>query len=110
MSVSDDVKSIVSKLPDAFQSDRAGNTNATIQINLTGEGASNWTLKIDNGALSVDEGTSDNADMTLTMEAEDYVALAKGEANPMGLFASGRIQLEGDMGLAMKFQQFFDMG
>jgi putative sterol carrier protein len=44
------------------------------------------------------------------MEARDYVALTRGEANPMNLFMSGKIKLQGDMTLAMKFQEMFDMG
>jgi putative sterol carrier protein len=48
--------------------------------------------------------------MTLQMEASDYVALAQGRANPMELFAAGKVKLQGDMGLALKFQQMFSRG
>ena len=42
------------------------------------------------------------------MEASDYVALSLGEANPMGLFMAGKIEVQGDVMLAMKFQELFD--
>jgi putative sterol carrier protein len=44
------------------------------------------------------------------MEASDYVALVNGEANPMNLFMAGKIKVEGDITLAMKFQEMFDQG
>jgi putative sterol carrier protein len=46
--------------------------------------------------------------MTLQMAASDYVALTRGEINPMALFATGKVKLLGDMGLALKFQQLFN--
>jgi putative sterol carrier protein len=36
------------------------------------------------------------------------VALSRGEINPMNLFIAGKITLQGDMTLAMKFQEMFD--
>jgi putative sterol carrier protein len=42
------------------------------------------------------------------MDTVDYVALSKGEVNPMNLFLGGKIKLQGNMTLAMKFQEMFD--
>ena len=108
MSVSDDVKLIFEKMPDVFIPDRAKGVNATIQIELSGEGASTWLVKIDNGTLETAEGKTEMPTLKLIMAASDYVDLIHGRANPIGLFAAGKVKLEGDMGLALKFQQMFD--
>jgi len=110
MSVADDLNEIFSKMPDAFRPEKASDVTAIIQLNLSGEGGGNWQIKIANGQLSAGEGEAPSPDLTLSMAASDYVALSKGEANPMSLFMSGKIKLQGDMTLAMKFQEMFDMG
>ena len=108
MSVADDVTLIFEKMPTAFLPEKATNVTATIQLELTGEGAGDWILKVDNGAISVNPGQTTTPNLTLTMAASDYVSLSRGEADPMNLFMAGKIKLQGDMTLAMKFPEMFD--
>ena len=108
MSIADDVNQILEKLPNAFLPEKAANVNATIQLELTGEGAGDWLLKVANGAISVNPGQITTPNLTLTMTASDYVSLSRGEADPMNLFMAGKIKLQGDMTLAMKFPEMFD--
>ncbi len=42
--------------------------------------------------------------VTITLAMEDVKGLLTNESNPVNLFMSGRLKLEGDMGLAMSFQ------
>lgn len=109
MSVADDIQEIIEKMPEAFQPEKAGDLQATIQLDLTGEGGGQWVVKIANRNISIDEGTANSPDLALSMAASDYVALSHGEANPMNLFMAGKIRLQGDVTLAMKFQELFDI-
>ncbi len=108
MSVEQDVRKIFAKLPDVFVPERAGDLKATIQVVLSGEGASSWVIKINDGTLTANEGQTQNPDMTLRMEAKDYVDLTLGRVNPLMLFKDGKIKTEGNMGLALKFPMIFD--
>jgi putative sterol carrier protein len=108
MSVADDVNEIFEKMPQAFVPEKAANLNAAIQLELTGEGGGDWVLKIANGAIAVAPGRTSAPHLTLTMAASDYIALSRGEASPVGLFMGGKINLQGDMTLAMKFPEMFD--
>ena len=108
MSGADDVKEIFEKMPEAFLPEKAGNLDVTIQIILSGEGGGQWMLKIANGQISIDEGLADSPKLTLTMAASDYVALSRGEASAMNLFMAGKIKVEGDVTLAIKFEEMFD--
>jgi putative sterol carrier protein len=108
MSVTDDINEIFEKMPQAFVPEKAANLNATIQLELTGEGAGDWVVKIANGAIAATPGRASAPNLTLKMAANDYVALSKGEANPVSLFMGGKIKLQGDMTLAMKFPEMFD--
>jgi len=45
-----------------------------------------------------------DADCTISVAKDDFIALTNGDLNPMSAFMSGKIKVEGDMGVAMKLQ------
>ena len=45
------------------------------------------------------------AECTITIDADNFVAIADGSMDAMQAFMTGMIELDGDMGLAMKLQQ-----
>jgi putative sterol carrier protein len=61
----------------------------------------------DEGVVRIDEtGASaegaGEADCTLTANAETFQSLLEGDLDPTGAFMSGRLTVDGDMGLAMR--------
>ena len=60
----------------------------------------------DEGAIVVDEdgarASDEDADVTLTADADTFKAILDGELNATAAFMSGKLSLDGDMGLAMK--------
>lgn len=97
------------KMPAAFVPEKAQGVNATIQINLNGEDGGTWLINIADGAVDVKNEAGENPTMTLTMDAQDYMNMVGGKLNPMNAFMQGKIKLQGDMGLAMKFQNMFKL-
>jgi len=62
---------------------------------IEGEGA----IVVDaNGARASDEET----EVTLTADADTFEAMMSGDLNPTSAFMSGKLALDGDMGMAMK--------
>ncbi len=69
-------------------------------------------FKMDDQAITIDGNGSENvvsaedkdADCTIKIAEKDFNAILSGDLNPMGAFMSGKIKVEGDMGLAMKLQ------
>ena len=53
------------------------------------------------GAVTSDDG---EAETVIKMSFDNFKKLAKGELNPTMAFMTGKIQLSGDMGLAMQLQ------
>ena len=49
----------------------------------------------------------DDADCTLTVSKEDFQRLLSGDLNPMSAVMSGKVKIDGDMGVAMKLQTLF---
>ena len=63
---------------------------------------------INNGTCTANDGTAGNADLTITMEDDDLIALMKGELNGMTAFMTGKLQVDGDLMLAQRMASFFD--
>ena len=59
------------------------------------------------GDANVVTTKDDSADCTVKVTMADFQALVNGRLNPMTAFMSGKIQVDGDMGVAMKLQSLF---
>lgn len=55
------------------------------------------------------EVTNDDkdADCTVNVSKEDFDAMLSGDLNPMAAFMGGKLQIDGDMGVAMKLGTLF---
>ncbi len=62
---------------------------------IPGEGA----IMIDGNGVRAGD---DEAEVTLTAEAEVFRAILEGEMNPTAAFMTGKLKIDGDMGLAMR--------
>lgn len=82
----------------------AGDLDATIQFDLSGDDGGQFYLVINNGQGAAYEGVADDARMTLQSTTEDWYKVMTGETKAMTAFMSGKIKIKGDMGLAMKMQ------
>ena len=58
------------------------------------------------GAVRIDEtgasASDDDADVTLTADADTFQAILEGEQNATTAFMTGKLSVDGDMGMAMK--------
>ena len=70
------------------------------------EGAGQWTVDVDNGTVTVSEGTGD-ADVTIATSQETFEKIIAGEQNPTSAYMTGKLKIKGDMGAAMKLQKLF---
>jgi putative sterol carrier protein len=70
------------------------------------EGAGQWTVKVADGSVTVDEGVED-ADVTISTSQEVFEKIIAGEQNATSAYMTGKLKLKGDMGAAMKLQKLF---
>lgn len=108
MTVADQVREIFEKMPGAFLPEKAGNMQGVIQLELTGEGGGNWIIRVNDGQIAIEEGQVAAADLTLGMAASDYVAITRGELSPVNAFVAKKINVQGNMTMAIKFPEMFD--
>jgi putative sterol carrier protein len=70
------------------------------------EGAGQWTVRVEDGKVSVAEGTQD-ADATISASEETFEKIVSGDQNPTTAYMTGKLKIQGDMGAALKLQKLF---
>ncbi|WP_386627297.1 SCP2 sterol-binding domain-containing protein [Sulfitobacter geojensis] len=69
--------------------------DGTAKFDIEGEGA---VMINGAGARAADE----DADVTLSADADTFKEILAGETNPTSAFMTGKLKVDGDMGMAMK--------
>ncbi|MGB0588973.1 MAG: SCP2 sterol-binding domain-containing protein [Myxococcota bacterium] len=99
------VKDVISEMEGRITSDPAKTReeiDGVFKFVVTGDGGGTWVVNCRD--VGVTEGDGD-AECTITVGDDTFVAIADGSMDAMQAFMTGMIQIEGDMGLAMKLQQ-----
>jgi len=73
----------------------SGRLAGTAKFVISGEGA----IMMDAGGARAGD---DPADVTLTADADTFQGILSGDVNPTAAFMTGRLTVDGDMGLAMQ--------
>src|SRR5437660_12582473 len=79
---------VVEQMPNYFVPEKAGNTNATIQFDLTGDNAGKWFIKIADGAATSGKGEVESPNLTMLADSTDYVKIFTGHLDPTAAFMS----------------------
>lgn len=93
-----DNSEIATKMTEALE--KSGGMDKSVKFDFDGEGAV-WAQGTE-ARVSDDE-----ADCTINVDKADFLALAKGEMDPMMAFMSGKLKVAGDMSVAMQLQSVF---
>jgi putative sterol carrier protein len=88
----------------AGDSSKAAGLNATYLFDI--DGAGKWTVRVENGQVSVQEGEGD-ADTTISASEETFMRIVDGEQNATSAFMMGKLKVSGDLSNAMKLQKLF---
>jgi putative sterol carrier protein len=107
MPTSQEVAGIFPAMASRFIPAKAEGVNAVIQFNLSGDNGGLFWLKIADGTCESGDGQAESPKMTLKAAADDWHAVSTGKMNAMQAFMSGKLKIEGDMGIAMKLQTMF---
>jgi putative sterol carrier protein len=101
------VREIFERMPESFDPRAAASVDAVIPVAIKGEGGGCWLARVSRGELTIVEGSSDEASLTISASARDYVLISTGELNEQLAFMTGRITARGDTALAMKLPRIF---
>jgi putative sterol carrier protein len=101
----DTVQEFFETLPSRADMSKTAGMNNSYGFDI--EGAGQWTVKVEDGSVSVQDGIEDAADVTISASQEVFSKILAGEQNATSAYMTGKIKLKGDMGAAMKLQKLF---
>jgi putative sterol carrier protein len=101
------VKEIFQMIDSQLKEDpsRADGIVAVYQFNLSGDEAGVYQVILRPDAGFVVEGEQEASDCTLTIDSSDFKKMVEGELNGTEAFMSGKLKIDGDMGLALRLQE-----
>jgi len=79
---------------------------ANYAYKVEGSGGGEWTVSVKDGVVKVLKGILD-PNVTSTISAKDWIDLTLGKLDGMTAFTSGRLKVDGDLGLMTKATKFF---
>jgi putative sterol carrier protein len=104
---------IFKRMPTLFRADRAGSTNAVVHwiIGQTGPDFNGdaYELVIADGACTFSPTPAHDPKLALAIGGVDFLKVVSGNANPVMLFMTGKVKAKGDLGLAAKIGDLFDI-
>ncbi len=100
-------RDIVLSLPDRFKKEKAGDFEAVIHLMLEGEGGGEFTVRIEGGNCTVEEGMNGVPDCVIRAAAATYVDAETGKANPAMAVMMGKIKVS-DIAVASRFIPLFE--
>ena len=88
----------------AAKPDVVAKINALYQFNISGPEGGSWSVDCTAPGGKIAAGTAQGARCTVAATDKDFLAIVNGKLNPQMAFMSGKLRIQGDMGLAMKLQ------
>lgn len=89
----------------AAKPDVVAKINALYQFNISGAEGGSWSVDCTVPGGKIAAGTAAGARCTVAATDKDFLNIVNGKLNPQMAFMSGKLRIQGDMGLAMKLQQ-----
>lgn len=95
-------------LKEIFGKSDVSNYNGKLayQFNIKGEGEGTFYAEIKDGKLSIEPYEYNDRDAVFTAAYEVFLAVVKGEADPVKLFFTGKLKVDGSIEKALEIQKF----
>ncbi len=93
-----------------FDPKASADLTAVALLDLRGQQGGSLVLRIEPGRAEVGRGTIADPDVHLRVEADDFYSILSGATSPDVLHMQGRLDVQGNLGLAMKLRTLFPPG
>jgi putative sterol carrier protein len=105
-----DVKTVFSRMPEAFRPDKAAGVNIVFQFSLSGPGGGDWVVAVKDGTCKIAAGQAEKPTTTIRMADGDFLELIAGKLDGMQAYSSGRLKVEGDIMKSQLIGKLFKFG
>jgi putative sterol carrier protein len=97
----------VEGLPQVFDSTEAAGVESVVLFDLTGRDPGQWTVVIHDSSCRVMQGRTIEPTVTLVIDSDLWLAIARGEKSGREAFMNGEYQVTGDLMFMMRFGKIF---
>ena len=97
----------VEGLPQVFDPGAAAGVEAVILFDLSGREPGQWTVVVHDGTCRVMHGRTIEPTVTLSIDSDLWLAIARGEKSGRDAFMNGEYQVTGDLAFMMRFGKLF---
>src|SRR5205085_12564584 len=97
----------VEGLPQVFDPSAAAGVDAVILFDLSGREPGQWTVVVHDGTCRVMHGRTIEPTVTLSIDSDLWLAIARGEKSGRDAFMNGEYQVTGDLAFMMRFGKLF---
>jgi len=96
----------IAKIQDKLNAnpDLSKNINAVFQFTINGDDGGVWTLDLTKSPGVITDGAAAKFDCNVILGAPDFEAMMNKTANPMQLYMSQKLKVEGNLPLSLKLQ------
>ena len=103
------IHELFEKLPRTFIPERAMGTDTTILFELSGERGGEWLVHIHDQLCEVTRERIETPNLLVRAEAQDVLDIFYGKLDAVRAYMQGKVQMIGDMSLAMRLTNLFDV-
>lgn len=103
----DSIESFMMILSMGFNAEAAGDTDAIMQFNFTGEVQGSCCFEIKDRKLQAKKGAAENADVIIESPFEIWMDIMTRKADGQKMFMDQKYKVEGDISLLLKMNELF---
>lgn len=106
------LEEIFARFPAMFQPDSAEGVDARINFRVTGgpgDSSDTYAVVVKDGGCAVEKAPTAEPTVSLMMGPAEFLKIVTKSGNPVMMAMTGKLKVRGDLGLAQRFYDFFDV-
>ena len=105
--IPDSAAKLIEGMPSAFDPEAAGDLQAEIQFDISGQDGGQWVISISEGRCQIRNGAALAPTLTIKSSADVWVKIARGEIDRPKALMEGLYQVSGDLMLLSRLSRIF---
>jgi putative sterol carrier protein len=102
--MAESVREFLEGIPDRVDAERVRRLEGSYRFDI--EGVASWRMEAEGDRVVVTESDAP-ADCVIRASEQTFLRIVNGEQSAMGAYMTGKVRVEGDLGLALQLRDVF---